>query len=370
MKIVGGGTTLRAAVLHGPGDVRIDSVDDPPEPAPDEAVVAPLWCGLCGTDVKEYVGRGGSVAAKPHPMTGAHIPLPLGHEFSARVVAVGSALGAAGPGGAWSRVTAGDEVAIMPLQYCGRCPACRRGEFVRCRVKAWSGLSSPWGGLSDLALVKGYQLTPLDGISPIAGALIEPAAVALNAVLRANVRPGDAVFVAGVGAIGAFAIMSALAAGAALVVAAEPNPRRAELARSLGARVAPADAADLPEFVHALTGGEGMDISLECAGRPGALKACVDVTRPGAVVGVPAVHPGEVATDIRRLTRDDITMFGSVGYSQDAWARTVRLVRSGGLAVEKALTARIDRDELVDAGFDRLADPETDQLKILVRVNG
>src|SRR5438132_10056765 len=101
---------MRAVRVHGLHDIRIDEVPEPGKPGPSEILVAPRWGGLCGTDVKEYVGPVGSVPDQPHPLTGACKPLILGHEFSAHVVSVGSAI---------ANVRPGDRVAVMPLHYCG-----------------------------------------------------------------------------------------------------------------------------------------------------------------------------------------------------------------------------------------------------------
>jgi (R,R)-butanediol dehydrogenase/meso-butanediol dehydrogenase/diacetyl reductase len=351
---------MRAARLHGPADVRIDEVDDPPDPGPDQAVVAPLWSGLCGTDVKEFTGHGGSAAAAPHPLTGACIPLILGHEFSARVVAVGSKV---------HHVAAGDEVVVMPLQYCGGCAACLAGRHPHCQLKAWTGLSSPWGGFGDLALVESYQLTPLDGISTLAGAVVEPAAVAMNAVVRAGIDPGDSVFVAGAGAIGALTVMAARAVGATSIYVLDPNSKRAEHAAALGAEVVPEDEpARIARFLRDRTGGWGVDVAMDCAGKPQAVAACVQAVRTGGTIGIPAVHPGSNPVDLRRVTREDLTVVGSIGYRREVWERTVGMVRAGLLPVERIVTARIERDQIVEKGFAVLAQP-SHEIKVLARVN-
>jgi (R,R)-butanediol dehydrogenase / meso-butanediol dehydrogenase / diacetyl reductase len=351
---------MKAVRLYGDADIRVDQLAPPPDPGPDEAVVEPLWSGICGTDVKEFTGHGGSASREPHPLTGAGIPLVLGHEFSARVVAAGAGVESA---------AVGDEVAVMPLQHCGHCLACTQGEYTHCPVKAWTGLSSPWGGFGQRALVRSYQLTRLDGIPADAGAVIEPAAVALHAARRARVSPGDTVFVAGVGAIGALAIMAARALGASAVYAFEVNTERAALAGDLGARLVPADAAgDIPGYLRGLTGGLGVHVALDCAGKPAAQAACVAAVRPGGSVGIPSVHPGPSPVDLRRITRDDLTVVGSVGYSRDSWERTVLMTRSGVLPVGRVVTSKIALDDIIGQGFEVLAKPSS-ELKILVRVN-
>lgn len=352
---------MRAARLYGPADIRIEEVPAPAAPGPLQAIVSPLWSGICGTDIKEYTGHGGSAESEPHPLTGyAGLPIILGHEFSARVDAVGSEI---------DNVRVGDEVAIYPLLHCGKCEACLRGEYQICRVKAWNGLSSPWGGFGGQVLVEHYQLTPLAGISTIAGAVIEPAAVALNAVERARVAPGDIVFIAGAGAIGSLALLAAKVAGAAVVHVFEPNPNRAALVEKLGGVVVPESAhGDVPTYLRSITGGLGVDVAIDAAGKAPANEMAIASAKPGGTVGVPSVHPGPISLDVRRLTRNDLTIVGTVGYTRTAWDKTVSLVRAGAFPIEDIVTAKIPLDDITTKGFDVLSQP-SDELKILVQVN-
>lgn len=352
---------MRAARLYGPADIRVEEVPAPDQPGPLQAVVSPLWSGICGTDIKEYTGHGGSAESTAHPLTGySGLPLILGHEFSARVDAVGEGI---------TDVKVGDEVAVYPLLHCGECPACLRGDYQICRIKAWNGLSSPWGGFGQKVLVEHYQLSPLNGISAVAGAVIEPAAVALNAVQRAGVGPGDSVYIAGAGAIGVLAMLAAKASGAAAVHVFELNPARAALVEQLGGTVVPASAADdIPGYLAAQTDGLGVDVAIDAAGKPAANEAVVASVRPGGTIGIPSVHAGPITFDVRRLTRNDLTVVGSVGYTRRAWDKTLELTRAGLLPLESIVTAKIALDDITSKGFDVLSTP-SDELKILVQVN-
>ncbi len=351
---------MKAVRLHGTDDIRLDDIPEPGAPGPDQALVAPLWAGICGTDIKEYTGHGLDAGKVPHPRTGAARPLVLGHEFSARVIEVGANI---------RDVAVGDEVAIMPLQHCGNCYYCRRGHYTACETKSWTGLSSPWGGFAERAIVEGYQLTPLKGLSALAGAVIEPAAVAVNAAERSGVVSGSTVFIAGAGPIGILSIMAVRAAGAAAVYVSEVNELRAELAASLGAELIPADRIDdATAYLHDRVGRFGIDVALDCAGRPAALTACLDVVRPGGNVGVPAGHAGAMSIDVRQFWRKELFINGAVGYTQDAWERTVALARAGLLPVERAVTSKIALDDILKDGFDVLTQPSA-EVKILVRVN-
>src|ERR1700730_6274630 len=200
---------MRAVRFHAARDIRVEDVPEPDTLQAAELLVRPRVCGICGTDLHEYVAGPIVTPSEPHPLTGASNPQILGHEFAADVIEVGAAVRAARPG---------DRVAIMPLIYCGRCYYCQRGLNHLCRTMACTGLSSAWGGLGQLAVVSEYQVAVLpDELSYQQGALIEPAAVADYGVQRGGVRPGASVLVAGAGPIGALAVLAARAAGAAAV---------------------------------------------------------------------------------------------------------------------------------------------------------
>lgn len=352
---------MKAARLYGEADIRIEEVPAPAAPGPLQAIVSPLWAGICGTDIKEYTGHGTKDYAQAHPLTGYKgYPIILGHEFSARVEAVGSGI---------DNVKVGDEVAVYPLIHCGKCEACLHGDYPNCRIKAWNGLSSPWGGFGEQVLVEHYQLTPLDGISAVAGAVIEPAAVALNVVQKANVKAGDIVFIAGAGAIGLLAMLSAKAMGAAEVHMFELNPKRAAFIEQLGGKVVPESAKDdIPGYLQSITNGLGVDVAIDAAGKPAANAAVLASVKPGGTVGVPAVHLEPIEFDIRRITRADLTMVGSVGYSRRAWDATVAMVRAGIYPVEKVVTSKIALEDIQEKGFDVLTKP-SDEIKIVVQVS-
>src|SRR5438309_4616322 len=247
---------MRALRFHAARDLRIEDVPAPAEPGGGEVVVRVASCGICGTDLHEYVAGPIVTPTEPHPLTGARNPQILGHEFAGEVVATGADVKA---------VADGDRVAIMPLAYCGRCAYCRRGLQHLCATMACVGLSHAWGGMAELATVVDYQVVRLpEGVTYRQGALIEPTAVAAYGVERAGVGPGDRVLVTGAGPIGALAALCAHSAGASTVYVSEPNPARRARAEALGvAVVLNPTAVDLPELLRDETEGIGVDVVIE-----------------------------------------------------------------------------------------------------------
>src|SRR6184192_1557602 len=243
---------MRALRFHAARDLRIEDVPAPAEPGGGEVVVRVASCGICGTDLHEYVAGPIVTPVEPHPLTGAQNPQILGHELAGDVVAVGAGV---------TSVREGDRVAVMPLAYCGRCAYCSRGLQHLCATMGCVGLSHAWGGMAELATVAEYQVVRLpDGVTYQQGALIEPTAVAAYGVERGGVKPGDRVLVTGAGPIGALAALCAHAAGASTVYVSEPNAARRERAEALGvATVLDPTSLDVPAYLREQGDGLGVD---------------------------------------------------------------------------------------------------------------
>lgn len=351
---------MRAALFHDANDIRVEEVADPSEELrPHQVLVEPQWCGICGTDLHEYIAGPIVTPASPHPLTGATLPQILGHEFSADVLAVGEEV---------TNVAPGDRVSIMPLAYCRRCAFCVRGLNQLCTRMGCVGLSWPWGGMSPLAVVDDYQAWRLpEALSYEQGAMIEPAAVAAYGVARGGVLPGDRVLVSGAGPIGALTVLAAQAAGAGEVFLSEPNPRRAARAEVLepAAVLDPTDV-DVAEWLHDRTDGLGVDVAIECSGSEPGLRTSMSAVRTRGTVAQVGLHVADAAIDPMRLAEREITLVGTWAYDVHAWPRYMAQVASGAFQVEKVITGKIGLDDVVTRGFDVLTDPTADQIKILV----
>jgi (R,R)-butanediol dehydrogenase/meso-butanediol dehydrogenase/diacetyl reductase len=350
---------VRAARFHGKSDIRIDDVDVPQIKEKDEVLVEVLWCGICGTDLHEYMVGPIVTPVTPHPLTGVTLPQTLGHEFSARVVEAGSEV---------TDVKVGDRVAIMPAIVCGRCDFCRRGLGHLCIRFACTGLSAETGGLAQYAVLKEYQVSTLpDTVSDLEGAVVEPACVAAYGIDRVGVHGGDVVLVTGAGPIGVLSAMYSDALGASTVIIAEPNPNRAALARAMDiGPVADPTADGFADLIADLTGGRGVDVVAECSGStPGLTTAMNSVRSRGSIVQT-GLHTKPATLDAMRLSEKDISYVGSWCYLITDWPRIIRLIAAGKYPVSKAVTAQIALENVVPQGFDILVNPTGDQLKVLV----
>ena len=351
---------MRAARFYGARDIRVEQVPEPDgELGARELLVQPRWCGICGTDLHEYIAGPIVTPAQPHPLTGATLPQILGHEFAADVLAVGAEV---------SHVRPGDRISVMPLAYCGDCHFCRRGLNHLCSTMGCVGLSWDWGRLASRAVIRDYQAWRLpDGVSYEQGALIEPAAVAAYGVSRAGVQAGDRVLVTGGGPIGALSVLAALAAGAGEVYLSEPNERRASRAGSLGATaILDPRSTDVAEELRERTAGLGVDVAIECAGNEAALNACLAALRPRGVVAQVGLHVDKASFDPMALAERELSIVGTWAYSVHEWPRITSQIASGAFPVERVVSDRIPLEATVTHGFDVLTDPSGDQVKVLV----
>ena len=350
---------MRAARYHGRGDIRVEDLPTPSIHSSDDVLVEVLLCGICGTDLHEYVAGPIVTPTTPHPLTGVTLPQVLGHEFSARVVEIGSDV---------RDVRVGDRVAIMPAIVCGRCYYCRRGLGHLCVRFACTGLSAETGGLAQYAVLKDYQLAVLpDSVTDVEGAVVEPASVAAHGVDRAGVHGGDVVLVTGAGPIGVLSAMYARAIGASTVVIAEPNPNRSALAveMDIGPVLDPTDAG-FASALDDLTQGLGVDVAIESSGSSPGLSTCVMHTRALGSIVQTGLHTKPASLDAMTLAAKELSLIGTWCYLITDWPRVIRLIASGKYPVAKAVTAQISLESVVPKGFDVLISPRGDQLKVLV----
>jgi (R,R)-butanediol dehydrogenase / meso-butanediol dehydrogenase / diacetyl reductase len=350
--------SMRALRFHAARDLRIEDVDEPTGPGAGDVVVRVSACGICGTDLHEYVAGPIVTPVEPHPLTGAQNPQILGHEFAGEVVATGAGV---------VSVREGDRVAIMPLAYCGTCAYCSRGLQHLCATMGCVGLSHAWGGMAQLATVAEYQVVRLpDEVSDRQGALIEPTAVAAYGVERGGVAPGDRVLVTGAGPIGALAALCAHAAGASTVYVSEPNAARRARAEALDvATVLDPTSVDVPELLHEETGGLGVDVAVECSGHPNAFDAAIRSLRKRGTLAQTGLFVGQASVEPMLWSLNDLTIVGTWCYWVYDFDRVAAQIAAGTLPVERVITSDVSLDD-APAAFERLASGTADEIKVLV----
>jgi L-iditol 2-dehydrogenase len=296
---------VRAAVLHGPEDLRVQEVPDP-EPAAGEVLVRVEAATTCGTDVKMW--RRGHPILPPYPAR-------FGHETAG----VRSDTG--------ERVLVGDSVA------CGECRPCSAGRPQICRTPRWV-----LGGFAELIAAPVAALHPIpDGLDPAGAAMAEPLAAAVHALDRAPARPvAPDAGVLGCGPMGQM-LAALLVADGRTVTLADRHPERRAQAEAAGAM----SAETLADH----------DVVFEAVGRPDAWRAAVAACAPGGCV----VFVGGCAagTDARLPTRplhyDELDLRGAFHHSRAEVDRALALLADGAVDWRALAAGPIGLDDLPDA---------------------
>lgn len=346
---------MQAVRWHAARDVRLEEVAEPTL-LPGTAIVEVSFCGVCGTDVHEYAH--GPVMIRPgaHPLSGVAPPLTLGHEFSGRVVAMDGEV----PG-----IEVGTRVVADPCLRCGVCRWCQRGEYHVCAKGGSIGLASD-GGLAPLVRVPLVELHPVpDAVSDEHAALAEPLSVGLHAARRAAITAGESVLVLGAGPIGLAAVVGARLSGAGRVFVSEPNPARAEVARTMGATdVFDPTVDDVRSEVFRRTGRIGPDAAIDGTGIPAAIELGLRSLRRGGRMAVAGISPSDLTVDLRQLVLYERSLVGSLGYNFDI-PRVLDLMAGGQLDPSPLVTGVRPLSAAV-ATLEELSTPNQ-HIKVLLR---
>jgi (R,R)-butanediol dehydrogenase/meso-butanediol dehydrogenase/diacetyl reductase len=301
------------------------------DPGPGEVRVDVAYTGICGTDLHIY-----------HGDMNSRIPAPMviGHEVSGTVADVGPGV----PG-----VAVGDRVTAMPLRWCDRCPACTAGNRYLCHRLDFIGIDSP-GAMQASWTVPAGILIPLPaGLSLRDAALVEPTAVAVHDVRRAELAPGERVLVVGGGPVGLLIACVARSAGADVRLA-EVNAERRALAARLGLTTVDPTGEDVPAVVEDWTSGAGADVTFEVSGAAAGVSLAVDTLRVRGRLVLVAIHPKPREVSLHRFFWRELTLLGARLYERTDFDRAIELIAAGEVPVA-ALISRVDPLEAVTDAF-------------------
>ncbi|MDT0317717.1 L-idonate 5-dehydrogenase [Streptomyces millisiae] len=341
---------MRAVVVHGPGDLRIDERPDP-VPGPGEVLVAMEWGGICGSDVSYFRHGASGTARLSHPMV-------LGHEVAGRIAALGPGVTGLAPG---------RPVTVHPAEPVGDQPlpdriAGRTNLHARVRYFGSAAFEPHTdGGFSEYRVVRAHQARPLpDGVRTEQGALAEPLAVAIHAVRRAGELCGRTVLVNGAGPIGALVVAAARHHGAGTVVAADLAAPRLAVARAMGA--------DETRDVSREPLPEDVEVVFEASGAPAALGAVLRATARGGTLVQVGNLPGTPApAALGELVTREITWIGSYRFVEEI-DDALRAMRDG-LDVSPVVSHRFAMADAATA-LTVAADPAAGFGKVLLRLDG
>ncbi|UEX77961.1 zinc-dependent dehydrogenase [Spiribacter halobius] len=294
---------------------------------------------ICGTDLRIFHGR---------KTKGVRTPSIIGHEFAGEIIDVGSGV---------SGFELGDGVAMDPVIPCLRCDYCKQGRENLCANRTamgyeYDGAFAEYMRIPATGVAAGnvYKLAP--GTSWEQAALAEPLACCLNGQENAEVGIGDSVVVMGAGPIGLMHLQLARVAGARQVIVSEPNARRRELARSLGAEVViDPGSEDLVEAVRAHCDGLGADVAIVAIGLPVLVNQAFEVVRKQGRVNLFAgFTKGETAAiDPNLIHYNELHVTGASALTRRQYERSLRLIEAGVIAAGELVTHRLALQDIGEA---------------------
>jgi (R,R)-butanediol dehydrogenase/meso-butanediol dehydrogenase/diacetyl reductase len=338
---------LKAAVFRGVRKIEITNVPDP-KPETGEVLIRVKYCGICGSDVGSY-------------KTGTYEEgLIIGHEFSGEIASLGQ--GVTG----WE---IGDRVIANGVRPCGSCYFCRHNRPSLCDNLQMTGVSFD-GGFAELVKVPSdivYKIP--ENVSDEEATLVDPLSNCIHATRYSSLQIGDRALIIGAGPIGLMALQCAREAGASEVYVSEISNRRREMAEKLGATETYDPSKDnLYVKMDKATGGRGPDVVFECAGTPQTLRESATLVRKGGQVFVISICEEPVEADFMTLVLNELDIKGSYcGYEEYPCA--IDFVAKKRVAVKPLISDIIPLDRLVEQGFEVLAKPRTEAVKIIAKIS-
>ncbi|MEA4811640.1 MAG: alcohol dehydrogenase catalytic domain-containing protein [Anaerolineaceae bacterium] len=331
----------RTAWVIQPGKVElIDS--SLPELSDNEVLIQIKASAICGSDLHLYQGK--------HPAV--RLPSAVGHECSGLIFELGKQV---------KGFNIGDRVTFEPNINCGRCKACLQGNYGYCENISFTYRIGK-GAIADYIVIREDKVFKLPDAMPFnQGALIEPLAVAVHAVKRADIQMGEEVLVIGAGAIGIFTGALSILRGASKVVVSDINRARLDLAIQLGATGSMLSS-DLENQLHTKTLAV-YDKVFECVGLEKTLANAMKASRRNGLVTVVGIFEEEnVSIPANLFASHEIRMQGSQGY---CWDFPVALKLAEKIALDKMLTHRFPLSE-VQKAFELAMDRTAFKMKVII----
>jgi threonine dehydrogenase-like Zn-dependent dehydrogenase len=343
---------MRATLIYGAGDVRVEEVPDPGIQQPTDAVVRVLRACICGSDLWPYGSR-------PPTEHGDRI----GHEFLGVVEDIGAEV---------SGLKTGDLV-VAPFVYSDNtCDFCREGLHTSCRHGGFWATDGVDGGQGEAVRVPQAQGTlvklPVGEDSALLPSLLTLSDVFCtghHCAVTAGVTPRTTVTVVGDGAVGLSAVLSAERLGAERIILMGRHKARTDLGRDFGATDIVAERGEEGvERVRELTGGDGTHTVLECVGTLPALEMSLGVVRAGGTISrVGAPQYDQVPLGFREFM-NNITLTGGVAPARAYIEELLPDILEGRIEPGRVFDRTVSVDEVPD-GYRAMADREA--LKVLVR---
>lgn len=313
------------------------------------------WAGICGTDLHEYLEGPIFISTdKPDPFLGQKAPVTLGHEFAGVVEDIGSKV---------TKFNKGDRVVVNPTVSNHE----KEENIDLYDGYSFIGLGSD-GGFAEFTNVPEENVYKLpNNVSDKEGALVEPTAVAVQAIKEGNVLFGDTVAIFGAGPIGLLTTIAAKAAGASKIFVFDLSEERLKKAKEVGATHTINSGESNPVDVINKHTDNGVNVSFEVAGVAPTFKSAIDVTKPRGTVVIVSIFGHSIEWNPMQLTNTGVKLTSTIAYTPSTFQQTIDLINEGNLKVKDVITDEIELNDIVESGFEQLVNDKS-QSKILVKL--
>ncbi len=344
---------MKQAVMTAPGTIEFRDVDKP-KPKPDEILIQIKRIGVCGSDIHVYHGA--------HPYTG--YPVVQGHEVSGVVAEVGESV---------QGFESVDRVTFMPQITCGSCYPCRNGSYHICDSLRVMGFQADGAGQEYFAVAADKVLKIPAETSLDEGAMIEPTAVALRALDRAEIglyggMSGKKVIVLGAGPIGNLVAQSAKALGAEKVLITDIREFRLQTAEACGIDfIVDPQREDLNEAIQHRFGEDRADLIMECVGCEATISDAVVSARKGSTVIIVGVFGKKPIVDLGLVQDRELNLLGTLMYQRKDYEKAIELISAGKIKLKELITDTFPFDDYLKA-YRYIEQAKDRAIKVMIRL--
>ncbi|WJH33546.1 zinc-binding alcohol dehydrogenase family protein [Paenibacillus sp. CC-CFT747] len=332
---------MKRLICQEPGRMEMAEVDLPLV-GEAEALIRIVRIGVCGTDYHAFRGKQPFFA----------YPRVLGHEIAAEVVAVGDHV---------SDFRAGDRVTVLPYLECGVCTACRRGKTNACRHLRVFGVHLD-GGMQEVMSVPISHLVKTDQLTFAETAVIEPLAIGLHAVRRAQIKEDDDVLVIGGGPIGLATMRYAKLAGGR-VIAMDLSEDRLMFCRDwAGADELLRPSEDTLRSLQAITQGELAATVIDATGNAASMMDAFGYAAQGGSIVYVSLVQGDIHFADPEFHKKELTLMGSRAATRAEFHLVMDSLHSGGVDGESYVTHQASFGKAVQA-FHAWLEPSSKVIK-------
>ncbi len=327
---------MKAAVVHGKNDIRVEEYPTP-QAAAGEMVVKVKASGICATDIKTLLGQG----------LPKNLPTILGHEVVGEVFQVGTDITGFIPG---------ERVAVYPIAVCGECYYCKRGRHNLCDREFGLGHGID-GGFAEYVRLPS-QIVKIGGVVKIPvnlpydrAVMSEPLSCGLAALRTNRVQPGDVVLVIGAGPMGLIHLKVNKWAGARVIMA-DVLDRRLDVAAKMGADdCINSKDKDIGAEVARLTDKAGAEVVITSLGIPAVIEQSLKLVRKGGTVNIFGGPPAGqmISVDPRWLHYYEINLTGTFAATPEDFRQALYLIAEGKIIVDDLISDRFTLDSMLDA---------------------